>query len=97
MLWTWTRTHQSTFRIEILILLVLMQKTAIPTILEELRFIGILAAFVLLMIPHTVDADQKTPELDQLFLQLEHSTNPSQATTLEKRYGRSGWNTPFLK
>ena len=62
-----------------------MQKAAIPTILEELRFTGILAAFVLLMIPHTVDADQKDPELDQLFLQLEHSTNPSQATSFEKR------------
>ena len=62
-----------------------MQKATIPIILEELRFTGILAAFVLLMIPHTVDADQKDPELDQLFLQLEHSTSPSQAKSLEKR------------
>ena len=45
-----------------------MQKVAIPTILEELRFTWILAAFVLLMIPHTVKSDQKNPELDQLFL-----------------------------
>ena len=62
-----------------------MQNAVIPTILEELRFLWILAAFVLLMIPHTVDADQKNPELDQLFLQLKHSTSPSQATSLEKR------------
>jgi len=62
-----------------------MQNAVIPTILEELRFLWILAAFVLLMIPHTVDADQKTPELDQLFLQLKHSKSPSQATSLEKR------------
>ena len=62
-----------------------MQNAVIPTILEELRFLWILAAFVLLMIPHTVDADQKTPEFDQLFLQLKHSTSPSQATSLEKR------------
>ena len=47
-----------------------MQNAVIPTILEELRFSWILAAFVLLMIPHTVGADQKDPELDQLFLQL---------------------------
>ena len=62
-----------------------MLKAAIPIILEEFRFTVILAAFVLLMIPHTVKSDQKDPELDQLFLQLEHSKSPSQATSLEKR------------
>jgi len=72
-----------------------MQNAVIPTILEELRFLWILAAFVLLMIPHTVDADQKNPELDQLFLQLKHSTNPYQATSLEKRIWRIWMEHPL--
>ena len=72
-----------------------MLKAAITIILEEFRFTGILAAFVLLMIPHTVDADQKDPELDQLFLQLEHSKSPSQATSLEKRIWQIWMEHPF--
>ena len=62
-----------------------MLRREFPKTFNLKHFSWILAAFLLQMTPHWLNADQNSPNLNELFLELKNVSNPSEASFLERK------------